>query len=420
MRLLRVYHAGRLNAQQGRERALVKLGHEVHLVVPSEWPGEGAVECADGVHLHQVRVTRTGDVNRHRFARGQAVNELIRSVAPDVLDIQEEPFSAVVRQLRPAMEAFPTVMYSAQNIDKRFPPPYAWYERAAFSRVRLFYPCSRQAASVLRGKGFRGPIEILPLGYDPAAFHPAPLEHSRSLRIAYAGRLVPEKGVEDLLRAVAACANPAWTVEVFGDGPSRPGLERLASQAGIAGQVRFRGNVSDSCLAAELRRTHVLVAPSKQSATWAEQFGRVLIEGAASGCAVIAYASGAIPDVAQPFAASLVAEGDVLALASALVRIAESANAWSAARAASLAATQQFTWHHIALASMKLYARATHIASSTPAPASAATRMAAIGEFGPPAQIRGEARVFALPILRNHPRVSHALGALVDRLTGQA
>ena len=34
------------------------------------------------------------------------------------------------------------------------------------------YPCTAQAASVVRGKGFAGLIEVLPLGFDDAAFFP--------------------------------------------------------------------------------------------------------------------------------------------------------------------------------------------------------------------------------------------------------
>ena len=86
-------------------------------------------------------------------------------------------------------------MYTAQNVDKRFPPPFAQYEQAAHRRVAALYPCSAQAASVARGKGFAGRLEVLPLGYDDELFTPGTQSlDDEELVLALVGRLVPEKG----------------------------------------------------------------------------------------------------------------------------------------------------------------------------------------------------------------------------------
>src|SRR6202043_4225790 len=92
---------------------------------------------------------------------------LIAELKPNILDVHEEPFSVAARQWLAAAPAdLPVVMYTAQNVDKRFPPPFAQYERAAHRRIVALYPCSAQAAAVARGKGFAGFIDVLPLGYD--------------------------------------------------------------------------------------------------------------------------------------------------------------------------------------------------------------------------------------------------------------
>ena len=99
---------------------------------------------------------RPGDVNRHGYTDSHALARLVRDLAPDLLDVHEEPFSVAARQwLAAAPPDLPIVMYTAQNVDKRFPPPFAQYERAAHRRVAALYPCSGQAASVARGKGSR-------------------------------------------------------------------------------------------------------------------------------------------------------------------------------------------------------------------------------------------------------------------------
>ena len=112
------------------------------------------------------------------------------------LDIHEEPVSVAARQWLAAVPSdLPVVMYTAQNVDKRYPPPFAQYERAAHRRVAALYPCSRQAASVARGKGFSGLIEVLPLGFDDTLFCPGEqYVDDAEIVLGLVGRLVPEKG----------------------------------------------------------------------------------------------------------------------------------------------------------------------------------------------------------------------------------
>ena len=175
VRVMRVYHAGRSGAQNARERALVALGANVTLVVPSAWPGpEDAERIVESrFELVELEVVRAGDVNRHRYQDPSMLARAIADVRPDLLDVHEEPFSVAARQwLRAAPADLPIVMYTAQNIDKRFPPPFSGYERKALRRVIGLYPCSRQAASVARAKGFAGTVRVIPLGFDPALFRP--------------------------------------------------------------------------------------------------------------------------------------------------------------------------------------------------------------------------------------------------------
>jgi glycosyltransferase involved in cell wall biosynthesis len=205
VRVLRVYHGGRIPAHRARERALVAAGIDVTLVAPADWPEGDAETGADSFATLELPVNRPGDVNPHRYTSHTAIQRVFREVRPDVLDLHEEPFSVAARQwLRAAPSDLPVVMYTAQNVDKRFPPPFAQYERAAYRRVAALYPCSAQAASVARGKGFAGAIEVLPLGYDDTAFVPGTQSlDADELVLGLFGRLVPEKGLTDAVRILA-------------------------------------------------------------------------------------------------------------------------------------------------------------------------------------------------------------------------
>ena len=70
----------------------------------------------------------------------------------------------------------------------------------------------------------------------------AAMEHPGRTLVAM-GRLVDEKGFPLLIRAFAqlAAKHPSWSLEIWGIGPLRPALERLARNLGLNGQVRLPG-----------------------------------------------------------------------------------------------------------------------------------------------------------------------------------
>ena len=127
MNVLRVYHGGRIAAHQERERALSSAGISLVLVAPSNWSSEGDTAInQDAVRTIELLVTRGGDVNRHAYSDPSRLERLLSDVRPDVLDIHEEPFSVAARQwLAAAPPDLPVVIYTAQNVDKRYPPPFA-------------------------------------------------------------------------------------------------------------------------------------------------------------------------------------------------------------------------------------------------------------------------------------------------------
>jgi glycosyltransferase involved in cell wall biosynthesis len=134
--------------------------------------------------------------------------------------------------------------------------------------------------------------------------------------VGFAGRLVPEKGVDLLLRAVAqlpAQALPAVAVRLLGAGPERVRLLALAHDLGLAGQVTVESAGSLE-MPARLAGLDCLVLPSRSRPNWKEQFGRVLVEAMACGVPVIGSTCGELPHVIG--AAGLVfPEEDVAALA---------------------------------------------------------------------------------------------------------
>jgi glycosyltransferase involved in cell wall biosynthesis len=109
-------------------------------------------------------------------------------------------------------------------------------------------------------------------------------------------RLVPEKGVDLLLKAVARLPG-IWQLHIAGEGPARRELERLALELGIRERVYFDGVIPSNEMPAYLGQLDVLVLPSRTLPNWKEQFGRVLVEAMACEVAVIGSDSGEIRNV---------------------------------------------------------------------------------------------------------------------------
>lgn len=126
-------------------------------------------------------------------------------------------------------------------------------------------------------------VEVAPHGVD-ARFAPGGARAPHALVLCVA-RLMPQKGVDELLRAVVAVrdAVPDVEVVVVGDGPQRGQLGALVRDLGVGDNVRFVGRVDDDDLVGWYRRAWVVASASTR-----EGFGLTLTEAAACGTPVVA------------------------------------------------------------------------------------------------------------------------------------
>ncbi len=311
---------------------------EVGLICPPAWGSQAYEEDPEGrsppYWVRQVGIAFNGR-NHFHFYRG--LEAAVRAFRPDILNVEEEHYSLVTLQafrIAEKVGAKP-VFYTWQNLFKRYPPPFNLIERHVFGRAAAAIAGNHEAAGVLRQKGFRGRLAEIPqMGVELAAFAPASpdpalrraekhrlgLDPDRFLAV-FAGRLVPEKGVGDLLRALAAtpALAPAQAV-VLGDGPERAALAAQAAALGLGARVKFRAGIPSREVAVYLRAADALVLPSRSRPNWKEQFGRVLVEAMAAEAVPVGSSSGEIPRVIAD-AGLVYPEGDAPALGAALARL---------------------------------------------------------------------------------------------------
>jgi len=142
-------------------------------------------------------------------------------------------------------------------------------------------------------------VRISPPPPDDVAAARARHRRGEGPLVAFAGRLVEEKGVDDLLEAVAQLAadRPDITAVVVGDGQDRDALEARARELGVAGRVTFSGWAPPAEVAATLAAADVVAAPSKEAPDgWVEAQGLTVVEAMAVGTPVVATRSGGVVD----------------------------------------------------------------------------------------------------------------------------
>ncbi len=298
---------------------------ELTCLVPPYWSQGGTRLVLEPTHTAGYRlVVAPLRFNGHfHFFHFVGLQRWLDRLQPDVVHVDEEPYNlAAGLALRlAAHRGAARLFFTWQNLCRRYPPPFLLWERYSLRAAQHALAGSAEAGRVLRRKGYRGPIAVIPqFGVDPAVFRPRPREDGAEFRIGYAGRLVEEKGLAILLQAAARLGG-AWRLELVGSGPERDALARQAEALGIADRVAFVPHAPSSAMPDIVARWDVLALPSLTRPNWKEQFGRILIEAMASGVPCIGSNSGEIPAVLGD-AGLIVPEGAPAPLAAALGRLA--------------------------------------------------------------------------------------------------
>ncbi|HWL68316.1 MAG TPA: glycosyltransferase family 4 protein [Geminicoccus sp.] len=235
----------------------------------------------DAIHAHFIV---PGAMVAVPLARGFGIPLTLTAHGSDVPGYNPDRFDMIHRLIRPLWR------YLVNSADKVTLP-------------------SAHLSSLLRQAG--GPNAVL----VPNPFAPQPGIPTRAKvphRILVATRLVPRKGVQDLIAAVAGMTEPVELI-VAGDGPHAPQLRQQAEELNCP--VDFRGFLPRETLAELYASSAIFVLPSSH-----ENFPMVLLEAMGAGCAVVTTTAPGCREVVGE-AGICVPAGDVEALRAQLVRL---------------------------------------------------------------------------------------------------
>ena len=285
--------------------------------------------------LHTLPVFPQRPYPYSRYTGG--LGRLLRDIAPDLIYHIGEPSelntAQVVRAARRACPWARIALFSYENVTRQwhgFPRSLRGRaERYVLPRVDLFAACTHTAEDALVRAGVDAArVRVVYLGSNPEAFQPCSAPELRAelcppggFLVGYVGRLVEEKGVDVLLRALAQLP-PDCTLCLIGGGRCEADLRALADELGLQDRIRWIGRVPHDAMPRYLSTCDALVLPSRSIPTWQEQYGAVLVEGMLCGTPLVGSTCGAIPEVIGE-AGLTFPENDAAALAERLTRLRE-------------------------------------------------------------------------------------------------
>lgn len=301
-------------------------GHDVRVLAPHD-AGLTEVDVVAGVPVRRVRYAGEAQEvlayrgEMHRIARrlptgpallaafvGQMAGALRRAVRrwrPDVVHVHWWLPGAVIA--RTARIDVPVVVH-LHGTDvgvaehRRTLRPLADWAMAGVDRVEVVSTSLARRASLAMGVHADG-LNPMPLALE----HLTPVTPIVSLdapTVLGVGRLVPEKGFGDLVRAIGMLDRPV-RLRLVGEGPEGPALVRAARLVGV--ELDLVGHLPPSALPAAYAAADVVVQPSH-----AEGFGLVAAEAVLLGRPLVATDSGGVRDLIER--ELLVAVGDVKGL----------------------------------------------------------------------------------------------------------
>lgn len=135
-------------------------------------------------------------------------------------------------------------------------------------------------------------IYVIYNGVDLRTFKPSIMEEDNISKFVYVGRLIKQKGVKNIVKAMAVLPqNMDWHLTIAGDGPERNNIECFIEKLNLKDRISMIGNCKE--VSNLLSQSGIFL----HLPDWEEGFGITIIEAMATGLICICGASGAIPEI---------------------------------------------------------------------------------------------------------------------------
>ncbi len=307
LRVLFVSHAYVVGVNQGKLAAIAQHT-KVGLLAPKTWQSQGwnraiALETPyPNIETYPSNILFSGRGGAYLYNPFR-IWQVLRQFRPDILQAEVEVFSLCALELAlwSRLTKIPLVIFGWENMDRQL-FLRQWIKDFVLKTAPLIIVGNRDGKDVLKKWNYQGLIEVMPqIGVDEQMFTPqiAQATSQSEINIGFLGRIVPEKGIDLLIKAAEQLKQQGLSFKLIicGSGPTKPSLQQQAEQANIADSIVWRDAVPHDQVPQEIGKFDILVLPSRSVNTWKEQFGHVLIEAMAIGIPTVGSTCGEIPNV---------------------------------------------------------------------------------------------------------------------------
>lgn len=291
------------------------LGYNTTVVTSVGRAGGGPVSVVDGIPIHRYPLQQAFRSGNHRELLKIAgeISRLKRRFEPDIVHVNLSDPSVVLHMMTNS-DTVPTLValhnewtgisnpLMKSNLIHKVLMGADWVtsvSRSSLAKVHEFFPELGSRSSVEHN------------GIDTERFDPG-LTPAATPTALYCGRLIPEKGVDRVIRAMNQVVEhlPDATLVVAGDGPERRNLEALVEQSGLNRSVRFEGTVPPVVVARLMGECRAVLMASRSHETRSEGLPMVLLEAGAMARPVVAAPDGGTAEVVEHGKTGLLVEGD--------------------------------------------------------------------------------------------------------------
>ncbi|RAU82992.1 glycosyltransferase [Pontibacter arcticus] len=275
---------------------------DLTLITPFKWPYYVEEELKPPGSFKHIKVRTTLEGKNHlHFYWG--IEKIIKDINPDIVHIDEEPFSLVTGQILRICKKLniKTLCFTWENLFRNYPFPFNHLKQYVLNNIDYVIAGNEEAVEIVKKKGYNKNISVIPqFGIDTTTFYPRAIKKYTvcpdfKLSVGFVGRVIEEKGIQTVINAMKNL--PSVHLTIIGTGPYQTELQKILKRNHIENQVKFLGGVSSTDVAEHIASFDTLILPSLTGKKWKEQFGRVLPEAMACKVAVIGSSSGEIPNV---------------------------------------------------------------------------------------------------------------------------
>lgn len=335
------------------------IQEDLHIDLVCASPGKRSVErLSPGITIHRL------DIGKHGSMHYQSQADLLRysrvALAYSRKLLQARPYDGclaffgipcgvVASRLR-----LPYIVSLRGSDVPFYNPRFRWLDRLVFQRLsRKVW--ARAEVVVANSEGLRAlalqtaphqAIQVIPNGVDIQRFIPARMSaEGTGLRLLCVSRLIPRKGIDDLLHALARLDSRV-SLDIAGGGAQEQELRALSASLGLDGRVCFLGIVPHDELPAHYRAADLFVLPSHN-----EGMSNTVLEALASGLPVLLTPTGGTAELLEPGVnGCLILPGNPASIAAAVSSYLEQPKLRISQGAASRLKAEHFSWDAVAQA----------------------------------------------------------------------